>query len=210
MKGSLNKMKFRKSISIVLTGIMVANLTCSYIAKASASAETNEAMSETTTAEKELDTNNKLEVADDTTQKQLTDNKGQENLIVSSSKVESGEPTASLSRKELIDKFLLKNSKYIPKSKVRDLASKLKRLNDEDIYKLNSISLNNPKHVRLISIFFGSMGIDRMIIGKVGTGILKFLTGGGLGIWWLADVFKIEKLTKEQNWKKLKKEIQII
>ena len=43
----------------------------------------------------------------------------------------------------------------------------------------------------LLSIFVGGLGIDRFYLGKIGTGILKLITGGGLGIWWLIDVILI-------------------
>ena len=43
----------------------------------------------------------------------------------------------------------------------------------------------------LISIFLGSLGIDRFYMGYVGTGILKLLTLGSFGIWWLIDVILI-------------------
>ncbi len=43
----------------------------------------------------------------------------------------------------------------------------------------------------LMSIFFGSLGVDRFIMGKVGTGILKLITAGGLGVWWLVDLILI-------------------
>lgn len=43
----------------------------------------------------------------------------------------------------------------------------------------------------LLSIFLGSLGVDRFVMGKVGTGILKLLTAGGWGIWWLIDVILI-------------------
>jgi len=43
----------------------------------------------------------------------------------------------------------------------------------------------------LMSIFFGSIGVDRFIMGRVGTGILKLITFGGLGIWWLVDLILI-------------------
>jgi TM2 domain-containing membrane protein YozV len=50
--------------------------------------------------------------------------------------------------------------------------------------------------VLFMSIFFGWFGVDRFIMGKVGTGILKLLlsvlTLGLLGwIWWLVDLILI-------------------
>jgi TM2 domain-containing membrane protein YozV len=43
----------------------------------------------------------------------------------------------------------------------------------------------------VMSVFFGSIGVDRFIMGKVGTGILKLITFGGLGVWWLIDLILI-------------------
>jgi len=43
----------------------------------------------------------------------------------------------------------------------------------------------------LLSIFVGSLGVDRFYMGLIGTGILKLLTLGGCGIWWLIDLILI-------------------
>ena len=43
----------------------------------------------------------------------------------------------------------------------------------------------------IISILIGSLGIDRFFMGYIGLGILKLITFGGLGIWWLIDVILI-------------------
>lgn len=48
----------------------------------------------------------------------------------------------------------------------------------------------------LVSIFVGSLGVDRFMMGHVGLGILKLLTLGGCGIWWLIDLILIA--TKHQ------------
>lgn len=41
--------------------------------------------------------------------------------------------------------------------------------------------------VYLISVFFGIFGVDHFITGKTKTGLIKLLTCGGAGIWWLID-----------------------
>lgn len=43
----------------------------------------------------------------------------------------------------------------------------------------------------LMSIFFGGLGVDRFIMNQVGIGILKLLTLGGCGVWWIIDVILI-------------------
>jgi hypothetical protein len=40
----------------------------------------------------------------------------------------------------------------------------------------------------MFSLLLGFLGVDRFYLGKVGTGIVKLLTFGGLGIWWLIDL----------------------
>lgn len=58
----------------------------------------------------------------------------------------------------------------------------------------------------LLSIFLGWLGIDRFYVGKIGTGILKLITGGGFGIWWIIDIILIatNSMTDKQG-KKLQK-----
>ena len=51
----------------------------------------------------------------------------------------------------------------------------------------------------IMSILFGSLGVDRFIMGHVGLGILKLITMGGCGIWWLVDLILIATKHKFQG-----------
>lgn len=43
----------------------------------------------------------------------------------------------------------------------------------------------------VLSIFLGELGIDRFYLGYTGLGILKLVTCGGCGIWYLIDLIMI-------------------
>lgn len=43
----------------------------------------------------------------------------------------------------------------------------------------------------IMSVVFGQLGVDRFIMGHVGLGILKLITFGGCGVWWLVDLILI-------------------
>ena len=55
----------------------------------------------------------------------------------------------------------------------------------------------------ILSILLGGIGVDRFYLGCVGSGILKLITGGGFGIWWIIDIV----LIATGNMKSLKGEV---
>lgn len=51
----------------------------------------------------------------------------------------------------------------------------------------------------IMSVVFGGLGVDRFIMGHVGLGILKLITLGGCGVWWLVDLILIATKHKFQG-----------
>ena len=43
----------------------------------------------------------------------------------------------------------------------------------------------------ILSILVGTLGVDRFYLGYIGLGILKLITFGGCGIWWIIDIVLI-------------------
>jgi TM2 domain-containing membrane protein YozV len=59
----------------------------------------------------------------------------------------------------------------------------------------------------LLSIFLGTLGIDRFYLGYTTLGIVKLITLGGCGIWWLYDLIMIlQNKLPDANGQPLKKE----
>ncbi|MCL2465960.1 MAG: TM2 domain-containing protein [Micrococcales bacterium] len=43
----------------------------------------------------------------------------------------------------------------------------------------------------LLALLVGTLGLDRFYLGKLGTGLLKLVTFGGLGVWALVDLVAV-------------------
>jgi hypothetical protein len=58
----------------------------------------------------------------------------------------------------------------------------------------SEIESMNQRHflaVFFLSFMWGTFGIDRFYLGKIGTGVLKLVTFGGFGIWVVIDLVLI-------------------
>jgi len=102
-----------------------------------------------------------------------------------------------------IDTFLAMNREFLPASKIMLLKEQLKDIDDNTMMLLQSIQFKNPTHMLLFSIFLGSYGVDRFLLGDTAMGVLKLLTCGGCGIWSIIDWFLVQDYTREYNYKKI-------
>ena len=68
---------------------------------------------------------------------------------------------------------------------------------------LSNFPFRKPSTVQIISVFPGSLGVDRFYLGDIGKGILKYFTFAGLGIWWIADIISAKDRCRAYNCKKL-------
>ncbi len=101
--------------------------------------------------------------------------------------------------KEKVDVFMMSHSKHFPSLSIGMIKEKLLNLPEDKELTLNSLEFKDTTTMLLISLFVGVFGVDRFMLGDVGMGVLKLLTGGLCGIWWLVDVLGITKKTQQYN-----------
>ncbi len=105
--------------------------------------------------------------------------------------------------KSKIDLYLTTNAKYFEPTAIPIIRQKMENASEETLLTLQATELKDPTTVLLVSIFLGGLGIDRFMIGDVGMGILKLLTGGLCGILTIIDWFTISRKAKQINLSKV-------
>ena len=106
-----------------------------------------------------------------------------------------------------LDMFIEANQKFLPAEKIVFIKERLMDIDESQFVRVASLmasaEMKNPTTVLLVSILFGTFGVDRFLIGDTGFGILKLLTGGMCGIFTIVDWFVVPKKVKEANFNKL-------
>ena len=100
-----------------------------------------------------------------------------------------------------LDLWLMTNQKHFPAEKMIYLKEKLKDIDENKFAMLSTIDFKDTTTMLLLSLFVGSWGVDRFMLGDTGMGVLKLLTGGLCGILTIIDWFTVTKKTKELNFK---------
>lgn len=98
-----------------------------------------------------------------------------------------------------VNMFLANNQKKFDATQLPIITEKLKQMSNEEFVLLSSMNLKDPTTMLVISLFFGTFGVDRFLLGDIGMGVLKLLTFGGFGILAIIDWFSVMDKTKEHN-----------
>ena len=91
-----------------------------------------------------------------------------------------------------VDMYVMTNQKYFPAEKIMYLKEKLAAMDESKFTMVSTVGLKAPTTILLVSIFLGTLGIDRFMLGDTGMGILKLLTGGCCGILTIIDWFTVQ------------------
>ena len=90
----------------------------------------------------------------------------------------------------------------LPAEKLMLVRNQLEKLEDNKLPVIQSIQYKDPTTLLIISLFLGSLGVDRFMLGETGLGVAKLLTCGGMGIWTIIDWFTVMGRTREMNYTK--------
>ena len=102
-----------------------------------------------------------------------------------------------------IDMYVMTNQKYLPAEKIVFIKQKLMEADESKFQLASAVEFKDPTTILLVSIFLGSLGIDRFMLGETGMGILKLLTLGCCGILTIIEWFSVQKKAKELNYNNL-------
>ena len=97
------------------------------------------------------------------------------------------------------DMWIMSHTNYFKPEHMVYLQDHLRSLPPERADMLVTVKLHNPTTILLFSVFLGSIGVDRFILGDTGLGVGKLLTAGGCGIWALIDIFLTGERARVKN-----------
>ena len=112
--------------------------------------------------------------------------------------------------KSKVDLFLAQNSGKFDMLYLNDVRARLEALPDDQATAIYSVELKDPTTMLIISIFLGTLGVDRFMLGDIGLGLLKLLTGGCCYVLLIIDIINIKKKTKEYNYNKICQALAIL
>jgi TM2 domain-containing membrane protein YozV len=101
-----------------------------------------------------------------------------------------------------VEMFIASMNEKFPSEKLMLIRDQLSKLEDSKMPVIQSIQYKNPTTLLIISLFLGSLGVDRFMMGETGLGVVKLITCGGCGVWTIIDWFTIMGKAREWNYQK--------
>ena len=100
-----------------------------------------------------------------------------------------------------VEIFITRNLNKMPTDKVREIEGMLYEMDERRFLHVSAQDYKDPTTMLLLSIFTGQWGVDRFIMGDVGMGVLKLLTGGVCGVLWIIDIVNSNRDTRQYNYR---------
>lgn len=104
--------------------------------------------------------------------------------------------------KSKIELFLATQSNKFHYEHLPIIRDYLEKTDDDKFFRIQTQPFKDPTLMLVLSVLVGHFGIDRFLLEQTGTGIVKLITCGGLGIWTIVDWFLIMGLTRDYNFSK--------
>ena len=101
-------------------------------------------------------------------------------------------------RPEFVQAYMLNHGECFDMRVVPTIQKKLAEVDESKAAPLLAMHLQNPTIMLIVAIV---LGWERFFLDDIVLGVLKLLTLNGLGIWWLIDLFSVQRRTHEYNYK---------
>jgi len=95
--------------------------------------------------------------------------------------------------------FLGMNSENFEMQDLSNMRAVLEKLDDDKLFMLQGAEFQKPSTIFLIALL---LGWERFWLDDTAMSVVKIITFGGCGIWWLVDVISAKDRAKKFNMKK--------
>lgn len=100
-------------------------------------------------------------------------------------------------KEEQINLFTSTKGRWFKPEQLEAVKNHLANLDEATLKSALFANYRDPE----IMMVWAILGIDRFFLDDIPLGILKIVTGGGTGVWWMIDLFSVKRRTFEYNYK---------